>query len=933
MADIQLTEKADTYVQPEADKYAWNTVYGLAGDDVIRMYQGQAAGGPGNDTIERITEGASSWSTLAAIYYDNAPTGVRADLTEGWAEDGLGGRDTLVGVDGVNTSGKADWLRGNSRDNFFWVGGGDDTVLGEAGEDGVGLSWFSPGNGQPWRQAVFDDLAVTISADGRFATIRPKSGSGLSLTLTDVEYIAYWSAAENLMYRKSLSDYISQETLATQAIAAGDAYRWNAGSALGTATALTYAFTATPPASAQEASGFRAFSVAEQAVVRQVLARTAELTGLSFTEVAAAGADAQLRFGVNQQAATKGQSWLPGTARAGEVWMDVETMADLSPGGEGFAALLHEIGHALGLRHPRNIDPGEAWATQVRAQDDVMTLTAMSQTAPLDGLYRADWGPLDVIALRYLYGTRVARTGDDTYTVGNGAASSKTALVDDGGTDRLDASSAPVGATLRLAPGTLSDAGLTSAGQAAVGNLAIPPGTVIEQAIGSAWDDVIVGNDADNRLQGNAGNDWIDGAAGTDTAVFSGARAAYRISIQYGRVTVEALDGLDGTDTLVNIERLQFADQVQAISPASADDHPGSAATTASLVLGTPANGKLEAPGDTDWFRVTLGAGQAYAFDLVGRADPEGGLGDGDTRARLTLYDEGGNVLQAVIRTVAGDGIALIDFTATAGGTYYLGVDEIFGTGTGAYQVSATQSARGTVHTSGSGDETLVGGSGLDTAVFDGSVTQYTVRIDRSSRTATVTDSQAGRDGQDRLQSIERVEFAGQGFDLFNPPRTEVPQIGKLRAFLFDASYYLLSNPSLATTLTLATAADHYLATGAASGSKPNAWFDAAYYANRWADLKGANLDPATLFMHYNLYGVWEGRSAGPSFDRYDGTRYLKDNPDVAAYVDAYVADFLGSRSNGAIAHYVIYGAAEGRLAYDTTGQLLDATVLVGVAP
>ena len=128
----------------------------------------------------------------------------------------------------------------------------------------------------------------------------------------------------------------------------------------------------------------------------------------------------------------------------------------------------------------------------------------------------------------------------------------------------------------------------------------------------------------------------------------------------------------------------------------------------------------------------------------------------------------------------------------------------------------------------------------------------------------------------------------------------------------------------------MATAFDSYKSKGAAAGAAPNAWFDPVYYANRWTDLKSLNLDAATLFAHYNLYGVWEGRSAGPSFDKFDGTKYLKDNPDVAAYVDAYVKDFLGSRSNGAIAHYVIYGANEGRLAYDTAGVVIEQAILIG---
>ena len=116
----------------------------------------------------------------------------------------------------------------------------------------------------------------------------------------------------------------------------------------------------------------------------------------------------------------------------------------------------------------------------------------------------------------------------------------------------------------------------------------------------------------------------------------------------------------------------------------------------------------------------------------------------------------------------------------------------------------------------------------------------------------------------------------------------------------------------------------HYLGGGAAQGRDPNSWFDPAYYANRWQDLQALNLDDATLFMHYNLFGVWEGRSAGPKFHDFDGNRYLTDWPDVALYVDANVDDFLGSRSNGAIAHFIIYGNDEQRIAYGLAGQPID---------
>lgn len=231
------------------------------------------------------------------------------------------------------------------------------------------------------------------------------------------------------------------------------------------------------------------------------------------------------------------------------------------------------------------------------------------------------------------------------------------------------------------------------------------------------------------------------------------------------------------------------------------------------------------------------------------------------------------------------------------------------------------------------GNDIIDGGAGTDIATYAGAANEYSITIDRAAGTATITDSNAIRDGADTLHDVEKVQFAGQVFDLFNPARTEAAVFNTNGTFLFDPAYYLLSHPALAGSLTLDAADDHYLSTGAALGYHPNTWFDPTYYENRWTDLKNANLDDATLFLHYNLYGVWEGRSAGPAFDEYDGDRYLLDNPDVAAYVDAHVADFLGSRSNGAIAHYVIYGANEGRTAYDAIGQEIESTILIGIGP
>jgi uncharacterized protein YkwD len=74
---------------------------------------------------------------------------------------------------------------------------------------------------------------------------------------------------------------------------------------------------------------------------------------------------------------------------------------------------------------------------------------------------------------------------------------------------------------------------------------------------------------------GTPGNDTIDGAAGADTVIFSAARAAYTVTdLGHGSVAVA---GPDGSDTLLNVEFLQFADQTMAwpptTSPAAAASH------------------------------------------------------------------------------------------------------------------------------------------------------------------------------------------------------------------------------------------------------------------------------------------------------------------------------------------------------------------------
>jgi serralysin len=582
MADLRLTKDKDRYVQPESERNNWNTIWGEEGDDHISLYQGTVVGGPGNDVIEQLVYPGETGRTLSVAFW-NSPGATVVNFAEGWAEDGWGGRDTLIGkFSSFHGNGYSNTVIGSDLSESVYLFAGRDYFNGGKGYDVVNIADFWV-NG---RQVFYtrDDLNITVSADGLRAVVETKAGLPswvpyLRYELEHVEALRFYSEGWKYVSTLALSDLVTPELTAQQTIAAGASFRHDTSLPLGSAQTITFSFmTLATSGTDANAPGFRVFSEYEKALVRDIFAKTSTIVGLTFQEITESGAtQGQIRFGVTQQADTKGYTILPGTtgagSKAGDILMDVDSMLDIRVGSEGYEALLHEIGHALGLRHPRNIDAADQWSVQSLELYNSRAMTVMATIDSQDGLFRSTWGPLDWAALQHLYGAKPVQTADNTYLLKPSSFDARMTIVDHGGTDTLDASWSPVGVYLDLNAGAVSSVGMTSSGRAGSQNIALGVDTQIENAKGTVFDDVLIGNALDNRFWALSGNDWVDGGAGYDTVIFSADASEYSLAMSSGSLTLESIQGVKGFITLSGVESLVFDNKAISLQTSSHDSY------------------------------------------------------------------------------------------------------------------------------------------------------------------------------------------------------------------------------------------------------------------------------------------------------------------------------------------------------------------------
>lgn len=244
--------------------------------------------------------------------------------------------------------------------------------------------------------------------------------------------------------------------------------------------------------------------------------------------------------------------------RAGDIWLKSSSHQTATSGNKAWLDVLHEAGHAMGLKHPQDtyITNGSTFPVEASARDSI-EFTVMSYKGYAGGqngyvnvaTYAQTYMMDDIRAFQQLYGADfTTNSGNTTYkwlptsgvTYVNGvAAISPSAnkifatIWDGGGIDTYDLSAYTGNTLIDLRAG--GNSSFSTAQTAVLGkNLLLQniyahgniynalqynndARSLIEDALGGSGNDVMIGNQAANYMFGAAGNDDIQGVSGNDT--------------------------------------------------------------------------------------------------------------------------------------------------------------------------------------------------------------------------------------------------------------------------------------------------------------------------------------------------------------------------------------------------------------------------------
>ena len=259
----------------------------------------------------------------------------------------------------------------------------------------------------------------------------------------------------------------------------------------------------------------------------------------------------------------------------------------------------------------------------------------------------------------------------------------------------------------------------------------------IENVTGGAGNDTLTGDANANTLIGGAGNDVLNGGLGAADTLVGGLGDDTYVINNVGDVVTEAVGG--GIDTVLSsLATYTLANNVENLMLTGTADINGTGNNFANTIYGNSGNNTLS--GGTGADIMIGGAGSdTYIVDNINDVVTEGVNGGTDTvqsSVTFTLSDD------VEILTLTGNGN-----TSGTGNT----LDNVL-----------TGNSGNNILSGGAGTDVINGGNGTDTSVYSGSVLDAVFGLSGTNLTVGTA-----LDGLDTLNSIERVMFGVDAFNLF----------------------------------------------------------------------------------------------------------------------------------------------------------------------
>ncbi|MDD5399889.1 MAG: DUF4214 domain-containing protein [Sulfurimonas sp.] len=383
---------------------------------------------------------------------------------------------------------------------------------------------------------------------------------------------------------------------------------------------VTYSFNSSIPSSYIGAwggdltDGWAALNYAQKLAVRDVFHGLEELIDIDFVEVASGG---NIQYNITHQSDSAGFAFYPGTyyTYQGDVFLSsifnsYPQNYGLEAGEYGWSTIVHETGHALGLKHPFE------GSTTLSEELDNFSHTIMSYTSgktllaipyingnnfgvSLEWINPQLYSVYDVLALQDKYGANLnTNIGDNTYSIEFGELKT---IWDGGGEDTLDFSQSVGSVFLDMRDGSVNTVGYLSIDDQVASlqqelsnariygrnqwahdafysyendiytgedNFAIAYGVVIENIISGDFDDIIFDNKVNNDISLGGGDDivylydggWdkVNGGSGLDRVVFNSLLSG----VEYEKISADKylFVGNGFAATLTGVESVVFSD-------------------------------------------------------------------------------------------------------------------------------------------------------------------------------------------------------------------------------------------------------------------------------------------------------------------------------------------------------------------------------------